>query len=96
MGGLGLIDLTTVSLRYLLLQRTNLYPPEQRNTMTSEKERATNALRRAALLARRAGLTESEIQEALKPISQPQADPAAGLDVLAGGFPGRNPFRPNK
>ena len=64
--------------------------------MTSEKERAINALRRAALLARRAGLTESEIQEALKPISQPQADPAGGRDVLAGGFLGRNPLRPNK
>jgi hypothetical protein len=68
--------------------------------MPGEQERATNALRRAALAAQKAGLTEGQIQAAINiPKAEGVAIPSVGIDALTGKYPsslGKNPFRPKK
>jgi hypothetical protein len=68
--------------------------------MPNGQENAVNALRRAALLAQKAGLTESQIQSAIKiPKVEGVAVPADGNNALAGEYPSslsKNPFTPKK
>jgi hypothetical protein len=68
--------------------------------MPNEQDNAINGLRRAALAAQKAGLTESQIQAAIK-IPKPAGVPipAVGINALTGEFPSSlrtNPFKPNK
>jgi hypothetical protein len=68
--------------------------------MPNGQENAVNALRRAALLAQKAGLTESQIREAIN-IPKPEGvpNPPGGIHALTGEYPSslsKNPFRPKK
>jgi hypothetical protein len=68
--------------------------------MPSGQDNAINGLRRAALAAQKAGLSESQIQAAIK-IPKPEGVPipAGGLNALTGEYPsslGENPFKPKK
>jgi hypothetical protein len=68
--------------------------------MPSGQDNAINGLRRAALAAHKAGLSDSQIREAIN-IPKPEGVPipSGGINALTGEFPSslrKNPFKPNK